>query len=43
MVTKGEEGWGKNKSGFGDYQIQTTIYKINKVLLYNTGTVFNIL
>ena len=31
-------GWGRDKLGVWDYQIQTTIYKINnKVLLCSTG------
>ena len=35
-ATKGEEG--RNELGVWDWQIQTTIYKIDKkVLLYSTG------
>ena len=30
MVTKGEKGWGRDKLGVWDYQIQTTVYKIHK-------------
>ena len=30
LVTKGERGWGKDKLGVWDQQIQTTICKINK-------------
>ena len=30
MVTKGERGWGKDKLGVSDWQIQTTAYKIDK-------------
>ena len=30
MVTKGEGVWGKDKLGVWDWQIQTTIYKIDK-------------
>ena len=39
MVTKWERGWGRDKLGIWDSQIQTTTYKIdkNKFLLYSTG------
>ena len=30
MVTKGESGWERDKLGVWDYQIQTTMYKIDK-------------
>ena len=30
MATKGERGWGREKLGVWDWQIQTTIYKIDK-------------
>ena len=30
MVTKRERGWGRDKLGVWDYQIQTTTYKIGK-------------
>ena len=30
MVTKGERGWGRDKLGDWDQQIQTIIYKIDK-------------
>ena len=38
QVTKGEAGWGGDKSEAWDEHIHTTIYKItNKDLLYSTG------
>ena len=37
MVTKGERGLERDKLGVWDQQIQATIYKVNKVLLYSTG------
>ena len=39
MVTKRKRGWGGDKLGVWDWQIQTAIYKIEKqqVLLLNTG------
>ena len=37
MGTKGERGLGRDKSGVWDQQIQTLVYKINKVLPYSTG------
>ena len=36
MVTKGARG-GRDKLGDWDWHIHTTIYKINKDLLYSTG------
>ena len=30
MITKRDRGWGKDKSGVWDQQIQTTICKIDK-------------
>ena len=30
MVTKGERGWGRDKLGFWNEQIHTTIYNIDK-------------
>ena len=36
MPIKWEMGYGRDKLGIWDYQVKTTIYKINnKVLLYN--------
>ena len=38
LVTKGEMEWGRDKLGFGDQQIQTTIYKIDEQNpTYSTG------
>ena len=36
MVTKGERLWRRDKLGLFNWQIQTTIYKINKILQYST-------
>ena len=36
MVTKGERGERRDKSGVWDEQIQTTMYKIGKDILYST-------
>ena len=30
MITKGERGWGRDKLGDWDWQIQTIIYKVDK-------------
>ena len=38
LVTEGEMEWGRDKLGFGDQQIQTTIYKIDEQNpTYSTG------
>ena len=40
MVSKEKRGQRRDKLGVWDYQIQTTIYKINSnVLLYIQGTI----
>ena len=36
MVTNQGRGWGRDKLGVWSEQIQTSIYKINKVLLHST-------
>ena len=36
-VTNQGRRWGRDKLGVWNEQIQTSIYKINKVLLYSTG------
>ena len=36
MVIKGERLWRRDKLGLSNWQIQTIIYKINKILQYST-------
>ena len=44
MVTSGEKEVGRGNIGVGDYEVQTTMYKISyKDILYDTGNITTIL
>ena len=43
MVTKGKREEERDKPGVWDYQIQTTVHKIDKQQGFTRGTIFNIL